>query len=59
MYDRVYAEMADAKVATPLGESEYYFVKRARGRVNTEEEDAVHQIKYHLSILNMLCSDMK
>ena len=46
MYDRVYAAMADAKVATPLGESEYYFINRAGSQVKTEEEAADHNIKH-------------
>ena len=49
MYDRVYATMVDEKVATPLDESDYYFINRAGSRFNTEEEDVVHHIKHCLS----------
>ena len=41
--------MVDAKVATPLEESEYYFINRSGSRVKTEEEAAGHQIKNRLS----------
>ena len=49
MYDRVYASMVDTKVATPLDESEYYFINISGSRVKTEEEAAGHQINHHLS----------
>ena len=45
VYDRVYSVMVDAKVATPLDESEYYFITRARSRAKIEEEAAGHHIK--------------
>ena len=35
-YDRVYDSMVDEKVATPLDESEYYFINRPGRRVKTE-----------------------
>ena len=48
MYDCVYAEILDSKVATPLEESWYYFINRYGSQVNTEEEAAGHQINHHL-----------
>ena len=33
MYDRVYAAMVDANIATPLDESEYHLINRAGSRV--------------------------
>ena len=39
----------DAKVATPMEESEYYFFNRPRIRFKTEEEAAGNQIKHRLS----------
>ena len=49
MYDRVYATMVDAKVSTPLEESEYYFINRYGRQVKTEEESAGYQINNCLS----------
>ena len=49
IYDRLYAAMVDAKVATPLDESEYYFINRSEIRVKTGEEAEGHHIKHHLS----------
>ena len=49
MYDRVYAAMLDAKVSTPLDESEYYFINISGSRAKTEEEAAVYHIKHHIS----------
>ena len=48
MYDRVYDATVDAKVATPLDESEYYFINIYGIQVKTEEEAAGHQIKHLL-----------
>ena len=36
MHDRVYAAIVDADLATPLDESEYYFINRSRSRFNKE-----------------------
>ena len=41
--------MVDEKVATPLDESEYYFINRALRRVKIEEEAVGHHIKHHIS----------
>ena len=41
--------MVDAKVATPLNESEYYLINKAGSWVKTEEDAAGHQIKHRLS----------
>ena len=49
MYDRVYSVMVDAKVATPLDESEYYFITRSRSQAKIDEEAAGHHIKHRLS----------
>ena len=49
MYDRLYAAMVDAKVATPLDKSEYYRINRTGSRVKTGEDPACHQIKHCLS----------
>ena len=49
MYDRVYAVMVDAKVATPMDESDYSFINRADRRIKTEEEASGNQIKHFLS----------
>ena len=49
MYDRVYAAMVDAKVATPTKKLKYYFINRVVRQVNTEEEAAGHHIKNHPS----------
>ena len=49
MYNCVYAAMVDAKLATPLEESYYYFIKRAGCQINTEKYAAVQQIKHRLS----------
>ena len=48
-YGRVYDKIVGAKVGTPLDESEYQFINRARIRVNTEEKYAGHKIKHNLS----------
>ena len=49
MYDRVYAAMVDAKVATPLNKSEYQLFNRAASQAKIEEEATGHHIKYRLS----------
>ena len=49
MYDRVHAEILDAKVTTPLEESECYFTNIAVSRFNTEEEAEGHQTKHCIS----------
>ena len=49
MYDHVYDAIVNEKVATPLDESDYYFVNRAGSRVKKEEEATGHQIKHRLS----------
>ena len=49
MYDCVYSEIVDAKVATPLYKSEYYFINRSKSLVKTEEEATGHHIKHCLS----------
>ena len=49
MYDRVYAAMADAKVAAPMDELEYYFINRTGIQIKTEKEVSGHNIKHHLS----------
>ena len=36
MYDRLYAEMVDAKVATPLDEPEFYFINISGTRVKID-----------------------
>ena len=46
MYDLVYAAMVDAKAATPLEESDYYFINRSGSRVKTEKEASGHHIKH-------------
>ena len=48
MYDRVYPAMVDAKVATPMDESDYYFINRYGTLVTTQEEAADRQIKHHI-----------
>ena len=50
VYDRVYAAMMDdAKVATSLDKSEYYFINISRILFKTEEEAADHHINHCLS----------
>ena len=48
MYDHVYAEMVDENVATPMDESEYYFINISGRQVKTEEEAAGHHISHHI-----------
>ena len=49
MYDRVYAEMVNSKVATPMEKLEYYFINIPGIKVKTEEEAAGHHIKHNIS----------
>ena len=53
MYHHVYAAIVDANLATPMDESEYYFINRAGSRVNIEEEVSGYYILTLLPALLM------